>query len=325
MHQPVLAREAIEALRLRAEGLYVDATFGRGGHSRLILERLGPQGRLIALDRDPEAARAASQIRDPRFTFVHTNFANLSRALDDTRAGAVDGMLFDLGVSSPQLDDPERGFSFRADGPLDMRMDPTQGVSAAQWLAAAEEQEIREVIRDYGEERFAKQIAAAIVAARRREPLVRTRQLADLVAQAVRTREPGQDPATRTFQALRIHVNRELEEVSLMLPQAVARLAPHGRLAVISFHSLEDRIVKRFMQSLARPEMPRKLPLTASEMPQPVLKLVGRALRPSQQETTRNPRARSATLRAAERTAVPYSPPHSSSNNRIEPGARWRN
>jgi 16S rRNA (cytosine1402-N4)-methyltransferase len=325
MHQPVLAREAIEALALRAGGIYVDGTFGRGGHSRLILERLGPQGRLIALDRDPEAARAASQIADPRFTFVQTNFSHLSRALDDAGAATVHGMLFDLGVSSPQLDDPARGFSFRAEGPLDMRMDPTQGQSAAQWLAAAEEQEIREVIRDYGEERFAKQIAAAIVAARRREPLLRTRQLADLVAQAVRTREPGQDPATRTFQALRIHVNRELEEVSLMLPQAVARLAPHGRLAVISFHSLEDRIVKRFLQQSARPEVPRKLPLKASEMPEPVLKLVGRAVRPSQEETRRNPRARSATLRVAERTAVPYSPPKSLSNNRIEPGARWRN
>jgi 16S rRNA (cytosine1402-N4)-methyltransferase len=325
MHEPVLAHEAIEALQLRAPGVYVDGTFGRGGHSRLILERFGPQGRLIALDRDPDAARAASEIRDPRFTFVQTNFSHLARALDDARAETVHGMLFDLGVSSPQLDDPERGFSFRADGPLDMRMDPAQGMSAAQWLASAEEQQIREVIRDYGEERFAKQIAAAIVAARRREPLLRTRQLADLVAQAVRTREPGQDPATRTFQALRIHVNRELEEVSLMLPQAVARLAPQGRLAVISFHSLEDRIVKRFLQQSARPEVPRKLPLKASEMPQPVLKLVGRAVRPSQEETRRNPRARSATLRVAERTAAPYSTPKSPSHNRIEPGARWRN
>jgi 16S rRNA (cytosine1402-N4)-methyltransferase len=198
-----------------------------------------------------------------------------------------------------------------------MRMDPTAGASAAEWLAAAEEQEIREVIRDYGEERFAKQIAAAVVAARRSEPIVRTRQLADLVAKTVRTREPGQDPATRTFQALRIHVNRELEEVSLMLPQAVEHLALGGRLVVISFHSLEDRIVKRFMQASARPELPRRLPLRASEMPEPVLKLVGHAQRPSQEETTRNPRARSATLRVAERTAVPYS--------RIEPGARWRN
>jgi 16S rRNA (cytosine1402-N4)-methyltransferase len=229
----------------------------------------------------------------------------------------VDGLLFDLGVSSPQLDDPARGFSFRHDGPLDMRMDPEAGMSAAEWVASAEEQELREVIRDYGEERFAKQIAAAIVTARRREPIVRTGQLAELVAQAVRTREPGQNPATRTFQALRIHVNRELEEVSVMLPQAVARLAPQGRLAVISFHSLEDRVVKRFMQSAARPEVPRRLPLRASEMPEPVLRIVGRAQRASSSETTRNPRARSATLRVAERTAVPYS--------RIEPGARWRN
>jgi 16S rRNA (cytosine1402-N4)-methyltransferase len=312
MHEPVLAHEALEALAVRPDGIYVDGTFGRGGHSRLILERLGAAGRLIALDRDPQAAEAARAISDPRFTFFKARFSDLSMA-----PAQVHGMLFDLGVSSPQLDDPARGFSFRYDGPLDMRMDPEAGMSAAEWLAKSEEQEIRGVIRDYGEERFAKQIAAAIVAARRSAPIVRTRQLADLVAQAVRTREPGQDPATRTFQALRIHVNRELEEVSLMLPQATARLAPQGRLAVISFHSLEDRIVKRFMQQAARPEVPRKLPLKASEMPQPVLTLVGRAVRASQQETRRNPRARSATLRVAERTAVPYS--------RIEPGARWRN
>ena len=312
MHESVLAAEAIEGLAVRADGVYVDGTFGRGGHSRLILERLGPQGRLIALDRDPQAAHAALAVSDRRFSFFRTKFSDLSML-----PARVDGLLFDLGVSSPQLDDPARGFSFRHDGPLDMRMDPEAGMSAAEWVATAEEQELREVIRDYGEERFAQQIAAAIVAARRREPIVRTRQLAELVAQAVRTREPGQNPATRTFQALRIHVNRELEEVSVMLPKAVARLAPQGRLAVISFHSLEDRIVKRFMQSLARPEVPRRLPLRASEMPEPVLKIVGRAQRASRQETTRNPRARSATLRVAERTAVPYS--------RIEPGARWRN
>jgi 16S rRNA (cytosine1402-N4)-methyltransferase len=316
MHQPVLALEAIEALAVRADGTYVDGTFGRGGHSRLILERLGPQGRLIALDRDPQAEQAARAITDARFSFVRTRFSDLS-ALPPQ----VHGMLFDLGVSSPQLDDPARGFSFRHDGPLDMRMDPEAGMSAADWIAVAEEQELREVIRDYGEERFAKQIAAAIVAARRREPVVRTRQLADIVGEAVRTREPGQDPATRTFQALRIHLNRELEEVSVMLPRATARLAPQGRLAVISFHSLEDRIVKRFMQGQARPQMPRRLPLRASEMPQPVLRIVGRAQRASQQETTRNPRARSATLRVAERTAVPFLP----TNTRIEPGARWRN
>jgi 16S rRNA (cytosine1402-N4)-methyltransferase len=318
MHEPVLAHEALEALAVRPDGIYVDGTFGRGGHSRLILERLGAAGRLIALDRDPQAAEAARAISDPRFTFFKARFSDLSMV-----PAQVHGMLFDLGVSSPQLDDPARGFSFRYDGPLDMRMDPEAGMSAAEWLAKSEEQEIRGVIRDYGEERFAKQIAAAIVAARRSAPIVRTRQLADLVAQAVRTREPGQDPATRTFQALRIHVNRELEEVSLMLPQAVARLAPQGRLAVISFHSLEDRIVKRFMQQAARPEVPRRLPLKASEMPQPVLRLVGRAVRASQQETRRNPRARSATLRVAERTAAPYSMP--SPYTRIEPGARWRN
>jgi 16S rRNA (cytosine1402-N4)-methyltransferase len=317
MHQSVLATEAIEALALRADGTYLDGTFGRGGHSRLILERLGPAGRLIALDRDPDAARAAAELKDPRFTFVQTNFANLTRTLDDAGVRAAHGMLFDLGVSSPQLDDPARGFSFRHDGPLDMRMDPARGESAADWLARAEEQEIREVIRDYGEERFAKQVAAAIVAARASAPIVRTRQLADIVAQAVRRREPGQDPATRTFQALRIHVNRELEEVSLMLPQALGRLAAGGRLAVISFHSLEDRIVKRFLQEAARPHVPARLPLRASEMPQPLVTLMGRAVRPTEQETTRNPRARSATLRVAERTAVPYS--------RIEPGARWRN
>src|SRR5262245_11721266 len=306
MHRPVLETEAVAALALKAGGTYVDGTFGRGGHSRAILAALGPQGRLIALDRDPEAAAAARALADPRFTFVQTKFSDLS-ALPPR----VDGMLFDLGVSSPQLDDPRRGFSFRADGPLDMRMDPASGPSAAEWLATAEQQQLTEVIRDYGEERFAKQIAAAIADARRREPIVRTRQLADLVAGAVRTREPGQDPATRTFQAVRIHVNRELEEVSLMLPAAVQRLAEGGRLAVISFHSLEDRIVKRYLQAQARPDVPRDLPLRASEMPQPILKIVGRAQRASDAETRRNPRARSATLRVAERTAVPYS--------RIEP------
>jgi 16S rRNA (cytosine1402-N4)-methyltransferase len=320
MHRPVLVSEALAALAVRRDGFYLDGTFGRGGHSRAILERLGPSGRLIALDRDPEAEHAARSISDPRFSFVRSTFGNLTNALHGMPL--AQGMLFDLGVSSPQIDDPARGFSFRADGPLDMRMDPDSGTSAAEWLATAEEQQIREVIRDYGEERFAKQIAAAIVAARSGEPLLRTRQLAGLVGKAVRTREPGQDPATRTFQALRIHLNRELEEVSLMLPQALARLAPGGRLAVISFHSLEDRIVKRFMQAAANPEMPRRLPLRASEMPQPSLKLVGRASKASEKEISENPRARSAILRVAERTAAPYTPPLS---NRIEPDARWRN
>jgi 16S rRNA (cytosine1402-N4)-methyltransferase len=318
MHRAVLLEEAIDALALRPDGAYVDGTFGRGGHSRAILERLGPQGRLIALDQDPEAERAAREISDPRFAFFRSRFSGLGAVLG---ARQVQGMLFDLGVSSPQLETAARGFSFRADGPLDMRMDPTCGESAADWLARAEQQEITEVVRRYGEERFAKQIAAAIVAARSRGPIVRTRQLADLVAQAVRTREPGQDPATRTFQALRIHVNRELEEVSLMLPQALSHLATGGRLAVISFHSLEDRIVKRFLRAAARPELPRELPLRASEMPQPAVKLIGRGVKPSQSEIAENPRARSATLRVAERSAAPYDP----SQHRIEPGARWRN
>ena len=317
MHEPVLLREAIDALAIRPEGTYVDGTFGRGGHSRAILERLGPQGRLIALDRDPEAERSAAEIRDARFTFHRVAFSALGQLLGE---GQVQGMLFDLGVSSPQLDDPQRGFSFRADGPLDMRMDPTQGRSAAEWLAMAEQKEIGEVIRDYGEERFAKQIAAALVAARRRAPIERTGQLADLVAKAVRTREPGQDPATRTFQALRIHVNRELEEVSLMLPQAVRHLAVEGRLAVISFHSLEDRIVKRFMQTHSRPDVPERLPLRASEMPEPAIRIAARAQRASAQEIRRNPRARSAILRVAARTAGSFP-----ATLQIEPGARWRN
>ena len=319
-HQPVLAAEAVAALALRPDGIYVDGTFGRGGHSRLILERLGPRGRLIALDRDPQAVAAAGQIGDARFSIAHTAFSRLAPALDALGAGQVQGMLFDLGMSSPQIDDPARGFSFRGDGPLDMRMDPTQGTPAAEWLATASEAQLREVIGGYGEERFAKQVAAAIAAARRDAPIRTTRQLADLVGAAVRTREPGQDPATRTFQALRIFVNRELEEVSLMLPQALERLAPGGRLAVISFHSLEDRIVKRFLLACARPALPRDLPVRASEMPQALLTIAGRPMRPSAAEAAANPRARSAVLRVAERTAAPYDP---SLINRIEPDA-WR-
>jgi 16S rRNA (cytosine1402-N4)-methyltransferase len=311
LHRPVLLSESMDALALRPEGIYVDGTFGRGGHSRALLERLGPGARVVALDRDPEAEAAARSIRDPRFSFVSTTFSALAAALDSQGVAVVHGMLFDLGVSSPQLEDPARGFSFRAEGPLDMRMDPTRGMSAADWLASASETDIREVIRNYGEERFAKQIAAAIVAARCGGRIRGTRQLADLVGEAVPTREPGQDPATRTFQALRIHINRELEEVSLMLPQAIARLAPEGRLAVISFHSLEDRLVKRFLRAAACPEVPREVPLRASEMPPPLVKLIGRAVRASAGEVAANPRARSATLRVAERTAAPHRP-HSS-------------
>jgi 16S rRNA (cytosine1402-N4)-methyltransferase len=319
-HVPVLAAEAIEALAIRPEGVYVDGTFGRGGHSRLMLERLGPRGRLIALDRDPQAVAAAREIADARFCIAHAPFSTLSAVLDAQGATLVQGMLFDLGVSSPQLDDAQRGFSFRGEGPLDMRMDPSQGTSAADWLANAQENQIREVIGGYGEERFAKQIAAALVAARRVAPIRTTRQLADLVGAAVRTREPGQDPATRTFQALRILVNRELEEVSLMLPQAIERLAPGGRLAVVAFHSLEDRLVKRFLQACARPALPRDLPLRASELPQALLRIVGRPVRPASAETATNPRARSAVLRVAERTDAPFDP---SLISRIEPDA-WR-
>src|SRR5688572_1525399 len=319
-HRAGLLGEAITARAVGADGVYVDATFGRGGHSRAILARLGTAGRLIALDRDPEAVAAARAISDPRFCVVHAAFSALSRVLDGAQAPLVDGVLADLGVSSPQLEDAARGFSFRIDGPLDMRMDPTRGESAADWLARASEAQIREAIEEYGEERFAKQVAAAIVAARAREPIVRTQQLAELVAAAVRTREAGQSPATRTFQALRLLVNRELEEVSLMLPQAVARLAPGGRLAVVSFHSLEDRIVKRFVRSLAQPRLPRELPLRASEMPQAALKIIGRAQRPAATEIAANPRSRSAVLRVAERTAAPLDP-HLLS--RIEPDA-WR-
>jgi len=308
-HLPVLLRPAVDALAIesRRDGTFVDATFGRGGHGRLILERLGPHGRLIGMDRDPEAIVAARELCDSRFTPVHARFSELQATLDALRAGGVDGVLFDLGMSSPQLDDPRRGFSFRADGPLDMRMDPTRGQSAFEWLEQADEAEIREVLSGYGEERFAKQIAKAIVAARRRGPVRRTGELAALVAAAVRTREPGQDPATRTFQALRIHVNQELEELSLALPQALTALNFRGRLAVISFHSFEDRIVKNFMRGAARPALPERLPVRARELPPPKLRIIGRPTRPGAEEVRANPRARSAVLRVAEK--LPAGPP----------------
>jgi 16S rRNA (cytosine1402-N4)-methyltransferase len=304
-HIPVLLNPAVDALAIdaRPDGTFVDATFGRGGHSRLILERLGPGGRLIAIDRDPDALVAAKALSDPRFTPAQARFSELQATLAALRAGEADGVLFDLGVSSPQLDDPRRGFGFRGDGPLDMRMDPTRGTSAAEWLEQADEAEIRGVISNYGEERFAKQIAKAIVAARRGGPLRRTGELAAVVAAAVRTREPGQNPATRTFQALRIHVNQELEELSLALPQALAALRASGRLAVISFHSLEDRIVKNFMRSGARPTLPERLPVRAREMPPPRLRIVGPPQRPGPGEIAANPRARSAVLRVAEKLA----------------------
>ena len=302
-HTAVLLEQAVDGLKVRSDGCYVDCTFGRGGHSRLILARLGRAGRLIALDRDPQAVAAGGEIDDGRFRMLHGRFSRLAELAEEAGVTRAHGILLDLGMSSPQLDDPARGFSFRFDAPLDMRMDADGGVTAAEWLAHAAETEIREVIKNHGEERFAKQIAAAIVAARARGPVGTTRQLAALVAEAVPAREPYQDPATRTFQALRIHLNQELEELSLVLPQCLQLLNPAGRLVVISFHSLEDRIVKRFMRDNARPDpLPRRLPLRAHELPQPKLRLVGRAVRPAAAEITANPRARSAVMRIAERT-----------------------
>jgi len=297
-HTTVLLNEAVSALVTRPDGLYVDATFGRGGHSRLLLSRLGPQGRLVAFDKDPEAVRAAQAIQDPRFSIRHQGF----RHLGELEAGCASGVLMDLGVSSPQIDNPERGFSFRHEGPLDMRMDTTRGQSAAQWLAEAEVGQIAQVIRDYGEERFAVPIAKAIVARRQeRGPLATTAELAQLVAGAVKTREPGQDPATRTFQALRIFVNAELEELQQALEASLDILEPQGRLVVISFHSLEDRIVKQFIAKHSREVVDRRVPF-AQGAP---LKL--RALdrvKPSAEEVAANPRARSAIMRVAERTAA---------------------
>jgi 16S rRNA (cytosine1402-N4)-methyltransferase len=302
-HVPVLAHEAIEALRVdpSIEGVFVDATFGRGGHTRLILERLSPRGRLFAFDRDPTAIQEGRSIQDERLTLIHARFSRMAEELKSRGVSRVAGVLMDLGVSSPQIDDPARGFSFRADGPLDMRMDTTSGETAERFLQRADVGEIREVIKSHGEERFAKQIAEAIVAARQGRTITRTRELAAIVGEAVRTREPGQDPATRTFQALRIHLNQELEELSLALPQALSLLAPGGRLAVISFHSLEDRAVKHFMRDAANPgKLPERLPIRAADLPKAKLRLVGKAVRPGADEVRANPRARSAILRVAE-------------------------
>ncbi|MDD5247623.1 MAG: 16S rRNA (cytosine(1402)-N(4))-methyltransferase RsmH [Rhodocyclaceae bacterium] len=301
-HVSVLLAEAVAALAVRQDGIYVDATFGRGGHSREILAQLGKPGRLIALDRDPAAVAAARQIADPRLTVVHAAFGRLGEVLDELGIAKVDGVLLDVGVSSPQLDTPERGMSFRFDAPLDMRMDTTQGETAADFLARADQREIERVVRDYGEERFAHAIAKAVVAARCEYRISTTRQFAALVEKAVLTREPGQHPATRSFQALRIHVNRELEELSLVLPQCQERLVSGGRLVVIAFHSLEDRIVKRFMRDASQPpKLPKKLPVRAAELPPPQLKLIGKPVFPSAAETAANPRARSAVMRVAAR------------------------
>jgi 16S rRNA (cytosine1402-N4)-methyltransferase len=302
LHTTVLLHEAVEALKINPHGVYVDGTFGRGGHSRLILGKLGSDGRLIALDKDLVAVAAGQEIYDARFQLVHSGFENLSKVLHSLSADKVDGVLLDLGVSSPQLDDAERGFSFRFDAPLDMRMDTSSGLTAAEWLASVDESFLTEVIRDYGEERFARQIARAIVEARKDAAIVTTRQLSEVVAKVVRTREPGKNPATRTFQAIRIYLNRELEELAHILPQCVASLKPGGRLAVISFHSLEDRIVKRFMRDMAQGDkFPVGLPIRAADIPQGKLKLIGKAVQAGTDELKLNPRARSAVLRIAER------------------------
>ncbi len=303
-HVSVLVVEAVQALAIKADGVYVDGTFGRGGHSREVLARLGAAGRLIAFDRDPAAIAAGAALADARLTLVHTPFSALDEVLDDLGVERVDGVLLDLGVSSPQLDDAARGMSFRFDAPLDMRMDTSRGQTAAQWLAEASVGQIAEVLRDYGEERFAHAIAKAIVAARAGGAVATTGQLAAIVEKAVRTREPGQHPATRSFQALRIFINQELEELSRVLPSCAARLRSGGRLVVISFHSLEDRIVKRFMRDESRPvSLPARLPVRAADLPAPRLKLVGRTTRPTEAEVAANPRARSAVMRVTERSA----------------------
>ena len=297
-HCTVLLDEAVESLSIRPDGDYIDATFGRGGHSRLLLSRLGPAGSLTAFDKDPQAVAVADELArvDPRFAIRHEGF----RSMADLPPACADGILMDLGVSSPQIDDPERGFSFRQNGPLDMRMDPTRGESVADWLADADVPQMAEVIRDYGEERFAQQIAKAIDRRRQeRGPLRTTAELAEVVAGAVKTREPGKDPATRTFQALRIFINAELEELEQALNASLRLLRPGGRLVVISFHSLEDRIVKQFIARHSKEVYDRRAPFAP---PKPMaLRSVGRVM-PGDAEVAANPRARSAVMRVAERT-----------------------
>ena len=304
-----MAQEAPEALVVDPDGVYVDGTFGRGGHSRLILAKLSEKGRLIAFDRDPEAVAEAGRIEDPRFSIVHAPFSKMAGRLASLGVETVDGIFLDIGVSSPQIDDAGRGFSFRFDGPLDMRMDTTSGVSAAEWLATADVGEIQRVIREYGEERFAGPIARAIVRRRETNPLKTTRELADLVASVVprNKKDVNQHPATRTFQAVRIEINHELDELMTTLSDSGSLLRPGGRLAVISFHSLEDRIVKRFFERAAHPEraLDPRLPFTQDQLPAPLYEDVVR-IKPSERECEENPRARSSILRVGTRTAAPW-------------------
>jgi 16S rRNA (cytosine1402-N4)-methyltransferase len=301
-HTTVLLAEAVEALVTRPDGFYVDGTFGRGGHARAVLQRLAPSGRLLAFDKDPAAIEAAAQIDDARFAIAHESFGAMREVLAARGIAQLDGVLLDLGVSSPQIDEPARGFSFRHDAPLDMRMDTTRGETAAEFLARADERQIEEVLRELGEERAARPVAKALVA--RREggaPVGRTGELAALVARHVKSREPGQDPATRTFQALRIHVNAELQALRQGLEAALAMLAPGGRLVVISFHSLEDRIVKTFIAGESRDVPDRRAPFA----PPKALRLAAIArVKPGAAEVAANPRARSAVMRVAERTEV---------------------
>ena len=304
-HITVLLNEAVDALNIRPSGIYVDGTFGRGGHSRLILSRLNEQGRLIVFDKDPTAIAVAQELarQDQRVSVFHQGFSHFDAACTELGILQIDGALFDLGISSPQIDDASRGFSFRFDAPLDMRMDTTHGESAAEWLMHADEQEIHEVIKNYGEERFSRQIARAIVAKRIEAPIHTTGQLAEIAAQCVRSREKGQHPATRTFQAIRIYINRELDEVAQVLPQVTARLNTHGRLAVIAFHSLEDRIVKQFMREHStHTPLPKWAAVREADLPKPPLRIVGKPIKAGAEELNYNPRARSAILRVAERT-----------------------
>lgn len=308
-HRSVLADEAPCEVLTRLDGVYVDATFGRGGHSRRILAKLSGAGHLYAFDRDEEAVAAACAIDDSRFTIIHAPFSEMAAELARRGVAHVDGVLMDIGVSSPQIDDPQRGFSFRFDGPLDMRMDTTSGMTAADWLAVASAAEIERVIRDYGEDRFAGRIARAICERRKTAPFVRTGDLADFIAHTIGRshKDAGQHPATRTFQAIRIFINGELDELSAALAEAGSLLAPGGKLVVISFHSLEDRIVKRFLEAGAHPEraIDARIALKASDLPEPLWRDV-RRVKPTKAECEVNPRSRSAVMRSAVRTAQPW-------------------
>ncbi|MDV6316000.1 16S rRNA (cytosine(1402)-N(4))-methyltransferase RsmH [Idiomarina sp. HP20-50] len=304
-HVSVLLEESIQALATDPEGTYIDATFGRGGHTRALLSQLGENARVIALDQDPEAIAAAKSFEDdPRFQIIHTPFSNLQQVLDELQLNQqVTGILFDLGVSSPQLDDAERGFSFMRDGPLDMRMDTSSGETAAEWLNRAEKDDISWVLKEYGEERFARRIASAIVMDREKKPFTRTKQLAEMIARVSPVKEKHKHPATRTFQAIRIHINRELEQIEQALESSLAGLKEHGRLVVISFHSLEDRLVKRFIRKHSEgKQLPPGLPVTEAERNKDkALEKVGKAIKPSKAEVQMNPRSRSSVLRIARR------------------------